>query len=107
MNIKPIKNSVLFKFLDATSGRQGKFSDRTRSGIILTNRSDGGQKDARWGQVVAVGPDAEQDIKVGEYILIEPLMWTFGVEIDGEKLWKTDPSKVMAVTDDAEATVQF
>jgi co-chaperonin GroES (HSP10) len=107
VNIKPLKNNVLFKFLDRTGGQQGKFTDRTRSGIILTNLSEGGQKDARWGVVVAVGPDAEQDVQVGEYILIEPMMWTFGVEVEGEKLWKTDPTKIMAVTDDVSATVQF
>lgn len=104
MNIIPLKNNILFKFLDETGGAKGKFTDRkTASGIVLPTL-DSGQKLPRWGEVLAVGPDS--DVQVGEYILIEGLMWSFGTEVDGVKMWKTDDSKVLFVTDDIEETTK-
>lgn len=98
MTLKPLKNNIIFKFLDETGGSKGKFTDRrTASGIVLPTL-DSSQKHPRWGQVIAVGPEAE--VSPGEFILIEALMWSFGTEFDGEKLWKTDDTKVMMVTDD-------
>ena len=96
--IKPLRNNILFIFLDETSGPKGKFTDRkTKEGIILPIL-DSTQKHPRWGKVLAVGPDTT--VKVGEYILIEGLQWTFGVKLDDVKMWKTDDSRVIVVTDD-------
>ena len=104
MKILPLRNNVLFRFLDSTGGAKGRFTDRkTESGIIIPTL-DSAQKLPRWGQVVAAGPDA--GVVEGEYILIEALMWSNGTvsEFDGEKLWKTDDSKIIMVTDDVEET---
>jgi co-chaperonin GroES (HSP10) len=105
MQLIPLGNSVLFKFLDETQGAQGSFSERTRSGLIIPTLQ-ATQKGERWGRVVAVGPDAE-GVAVDDYILIEPLMWTTNEVFEGEKVWKTNTDKVMAMTSDVALTVQF
>lgn len=106
-SLRPLRNNVLFEFLDQTGGAQGKFTERTRSGLIIPNLQST-QKDHRWGKVLAVGPEAETDgIKVGDFILIEALMWTNHEVFEGEKLWKTDTSKIMCVTDDESQTVTY
>jgi len=104
-NLRPVGSTVLFKFLDETSGSKGAFSERTRSGLIVPQLR-ATQKGERWGEVVGAGPDA-QDVQPGDYILIEPLMWTPGSVYEGEKIWKTNPDKIMAVTNDLKLTVQY
>lgn len=101
MNIQPLRNNIMFKFLDESGGEKNKFQDRQR-GLIVLPKLDSTQKQPRWGVVVAAGPDA--DVKPGEYIFIEGLMWSYGVSFEGEKLWKTDDTKVIFATDDVEAT---
>ncbi len=104
-SLRPFGNSILFAFLDDTGGSRGEFSERTRSGLIVP-KLQATQKGERWGKVIAVGPDVE-GVQVGEYILIEPLMWTRNEVFEGEKIWKTNLDKVMAVTSDVALTVQF
>jgi co-chaperonin GroES (HSP10) len=100
MTLKPLRNNVMFRFLDSTSGEKGAFTESTISGIILpTTKST--QKAHRWAQVVAAGPLAA--VEPGDYILIESLMWMEAVKFEGEKMWKTDDSKVLAVTNDRSA----
>lgn len=103
MNLRPLGNNVMFKFIDQTFGAKGAFVEKHASGLIIpVTRST--QKVARWGQVVALGPKAQEaGLKVGDYILIEALMWMEGVKFEDEKIWKTDDSKVLAVTNDREA----
>lgn len=98
--IRPLRNNVIFKFLDDRISNQGAFIEQTRSGIIipLTQRT---QKVHRWGVVVAAGPEAE--VVEGDFILIESLMWMEGVKVDDEMVWKTDDSKILAVTNNREA----
>lgn len=103
--LRPLGNTVLFKFLDHTGGAKGAFSERTRSGLIIPQLQST-QKGERWAEVVAIG-DKVTEFAVGDYILIEPLMWTPGEVFEGEKIWKTIPDKVMAVTNDVNLTVSF
>ena len=95
--VHPLNDKIMFQFLDDTGGAKGKFSDRTLASGIIIAQSEMKQKQPRWGEVLAVGP--ESSVKVGEYILIEGLMWTFGTEIDGQKMWQTDEDKIIFVTD--------
>jgi co-chaperonin GroES (HSP10) len=96
--IKPLRNNVRFQFLDATHGTKGAFTPRrTASGIVLL-ATESEQRRNRWGKVVAAGPDAS--VEVGEFILIEALMWMEGVSIDDEKIWKTDDTKIIVATTD-------
>ena len=103
--LRPLGNSVLFTFLDETRGTKGSFSERTRSGLIIPTLQQT-QKGERWGQVTAVGPDVV-DINTGDYVLIEPLMWTRNGVFEGKKIWKTNTDKIMAVSNELADTVQF
>lgn len=95
--LKPLGNNVMFSFIDETGGSKGRFHDRpTEAGIILVSSADSNKKH-RWGKVVAAGPKAE--VNTGDYILVEALMWMEGTSVDGVKVWKTDDSKILAVTD--------
>jgi co-chaperonin GroES (HSP10) len=98
--IIPLRNNIMFRFLDETHGSKGKFQERqTLSGIIIPV-VDSTQKAERGGEVLAGGPDAASQINVGDFILVEGLQWTVHTVIDGEKMWKTDDTKVLLVTDD-------
>ena len=103
--LRALNHSVLFKFLDETSGQTGSFSERTRSGLIIP-KLKGTQKGERWGEVLVIGPDVK-GVLVGDYILIEPLMWTMGEVFEGTKVWKTNTDVIMAVSNDLADTVQY
>ncbi|WP_407305379.1 hypothetical protein [Acinetobacter sp.] len=98
----PLKDHIMFQFLDETGGSKGKFTDRTLASGIIIPTVDSSQKLPRWGRVMAVGP--KSSVSIGQYVLVEALMWTYGTEVDGQKMWKTDDSKVLMVTDDEEST---
>jgi co-chaperonin GroES (HSP10) len=62
-----------------------EFGDEvTKSGIVL--RSDNGKSEGihpRWGRVWAIGPK-QQDVKVGEWILVEHSRWTRTIHWEDE-----------------------
>lgn len=99
--LRPLGNGIMFRFLDHTGGVKGAFTESHRSGIIIPT-TNSTQRTARWGEVLAIGEKVD-GVKVGDYILIEPLMWSFGLTFENEKIWKTDDSKVLAVTNDRDA----
>jgi co-chaperonin GroES (HSP10) len=105
MELRPLNNTVLFQHMDQTTGQSGSFSERTRSGLIIP-KLQSTQKGERWGKVVAVGPDVH-GVEPGEFILIEPLMWTEHEVFEGEKIWKTNDTKILLVTDDESPTVSW
>ena len=76
----------------------------TSSGIIIPN-SDGKLEGihARWGRVYAVG-DRQQDVQVGQYVLVKHGRWTRGTLIEdteGEKtIRRIDPADILLVSDD-------
>lgn len=92
-----LHNNVIFTFLDDTAGSKGAFTETTISGIIIP-RTNNTQKAHRWAEVVAAGPDTQ--LQPGDFILIEALMWMEAVKVDDRKVWKTDDSKILAVTND-------
>lgn len=97
MNIKAVKNHIIFEFLDGlNSSRQ--FTQTTASGIQIVGHFDNSAKEPRWGRILAAGPDVDQDLLAGEgcEILIDALRWTEGVEHEGKKYWRTDDSQVLA-----------
>jgi len=96
--LEAISNHILFEFADRIQGKD--IYDRTQSGIIIAGTTADQQNKDRWGLVLAVGPDAASEIKVGEYILIERLKWTNGVEVEGKTYWKTDINQVLAVSEE-------
>jgi co-chaperonin GroES (HSP10) len=96
--VRPINNNVLFQFIEETSGSRGNFIERQLASGIIIPVLPSKQKVHRWGKAIAVGPKAE--VQVGDYILVESLMWMEGTEVDGVKMWKTDDSKILAITND-------
>lgn len=94
--IKPLRDQVFVTDMD--------FGEtKTLGGIIL--RSDNAQAHGvkpRWGKVYAIGPDQE-DVTVGQWILIEHGRWTRGMNIDdgnGAKLiQRVDVDCIMLVSD--------
>jgi len=59
----------------------------------------------RWGKVYAIGPE-QQDVRVGQWILVQHGRWTRGLELVDEKgprtIRKIDPDCVMMVSDEEE-----
>lgn len=104
--LRPLKNTVLFQFLDETGGAKGRFAERYNGSIVIPVLNSTQNKSPRWGKAVRVGPDV-REIKEGDFILIEPLQWTYNEVFEGEKIWKTDESKIMLSTDDESATFSF
>jgi len=75
----------------------------TKSGIVI--RSDDGKSHGvkpRWGKVYKIGPK-QQDVKEGQWILVEHGRWTRKVKIDdgnGEvEIQKVDINGILAVSD--------
>lgn len=95
--LKPIQSHILVR--DMNFGEQ-----KTSSGIVLM--SDDGKSEGvkpRWSKVFAVGPEQE-DVKVGDWILVEHGRWTRGLiveEDDGTEfnIWRIDPNGIMMVSD--------
>ena len=75
--IKPLKDKVFVIDMD--------FGSQVTNGGIYVPSSDGKADGIhpRWGKVWAVGPQQE-DIKVGEWILIEHGRWTRTIELEME-----------------------
>lgn len=105
MVLQPLNDTFLFAFFSTTVG--GKFVERNRGQIILTNQDIETQaKYARWGKVLAVGKDVK-DFGVGDIVLIEALKWTTEVKSDFGNFWKSDASKVIAIGDDESVTYTY
>lgn len=98
--LRALNNTIMFKFLDETSGAKGRFTDTIPGSILVAVPTTTGQKVHRWGEVLLIGPLVDDTLKVGDYILIESLMWMEGTVVEGQKMWKTDDTKVLAVTSD-------
>ena len=76
-NIKPLADKVFVSEMEF--GMQ-----KTSSGLFIPG--DDGKTQGihpRWGQVWAIGPE-QQDIKVGEWVLIEHGRWTRTMEYENE-----------------------
>jgi hypothetical protein len=105
MALRPLKNSFLFAFFNDTA--QGLFFERNKGKIILTNKDwDSMGQFARWGRVLAVGPQVT-DFNVGEIVLIEAGKWTIGFEHEGVRIWKSDQEKVIAIGEDESVTFAY
>lgn len=95
MQLKPIHNDILFVFADKVNSNS--FVNTTSWGLEIINPVED-IKHTRWGKVTHIGPDITIDVKIGDYILIEPLMWTNRFEFEGNTFWKTNDYKVLAVS---------
>lgn len=100
ITLKCLPNVVMMKFVDETSVDRGQFKSVAKYGIIIPAfKSE--QKKHRWAEVKALGSEAEADgLKIGDYILVESMMWMEASKVNGERWNKTDTSKILAVTND-------
>ena len=96
MKLQPLGKNIIFIFCEDTSG--GKFVPSHAGKIQIISKNEQFNHAPKWGKVFLTGPDVDPEIKVGEFILIEPLKWTPGFDFDGVKFWKTDSDKVMATS---------
>lgn len=90
-----IHKNILFQFVEeATQGQRG-FTNSTAWGFVVNTHQDNASL-PRWGKVVKVGPEVNEHITEGSYILIEPLMWTANMSLNDEKYWSTNTDKIIA-----------
>ena len=88
------------------------FDERlSNGGIVLLN--DNGKSSGirpRWGRVYAIGPD-QQDVRVGEWILVAHGRWTRGLDIeDGDvkrTIRKIDPKDILISADERPNDLTF
>lgn len=95
-SINPLKDSVIFTFLQGT--RHGHFKRETDWGFEVAGTDMDTSKD-RWGKVKLVGPDVKY-VKPDDYILVESTKWTTGVEVEGETMWRTKEEFIMLTSDE-------
>lgn len=103
--LKPLRDNVLVSNMSFEE-------QRTSSGIII--RSDDGKSEGirpRWGRVWAVGPE-QQDVQVGEWILVEHGRWTRGVKVEDENgkevlIRRVEVKSIMLKSDMPPEDVQF
>lgn len=96
--LRPLHNQIIVQFLEQQVGPKGYFERYTKSGIVLPAFESHADtiKTPRWAKVCAIGPKCDPILAVeGCEILIEPLMWTQGMEVKGRKYWRTDQTKVV------------
>lgn len=95
--IELLEDKIAFLFLENIANKT--FKSVTKSGIILSEKAENQVGKARWGRVEAVGPNV-RDAKEGDFILMEPLRWTTGLEIDSDtaEFWITDEKSVLAIS---------
>ena len=95
-HVRAIKDHVLIQDMN--------FKERkTKSGIIL--QTDDGKDHGirpRWGRVYAIGP-LQEEVKIGDWILVEHGRWTRGLEIEdtsGQRtIRRVDPNDILLVSD--------
>jgi len=83
-----------------------EFNDRISSGGIILlndNRKNSGIR-PRWGRVYALGPDYNDDLEVGQWILVSHGRWTRGIDVEDETGKKTlrrvDANDILLVSDE-------
>jgi len=94
MKLRPIQNHIIFRFLETVDSK-GYFTKKLDWGFEVQGHADDSAKSPRWVKVLDVGPDCK-GVKPGDDILVKPLMWSLRFKVDGEQLWRTDESKIIA-----------
>lgn len=99
--LKMIKTHILIKFVNDVA--DGRMMSKHGAGIILTSALRE-QTYPKWAKVLSAGPQCSDKIKVGEWILISPMMWSPGYVVADENnsksltYWKTEEQFVMATS---------
>ena len=106
MKLRCLRNGILFVLLQKIN-EKGMFMEETTWGFeimpgqnIKEKQHDGFHRTidiGRWGKVLTVGPECEE-VVVGDYVCVEPQMWTNAFKYDGIQIRKTDESKIMLIS---------
>lgn len=102
MCLTPIKNNIIFQFVDKVDNK-GQFVEETSWGLVIPGHFDTSAKTPRWGRVTDIGADCGE-IAPGQWILIEALRWTEGFKFNGSTYWKTDEKQIVGykLTEDSD-----
>lgn len=97
--LDPIHDQIIFQFLEDTT--KGQFNRKTSEGILVVEHDHNQLEDARWGRVLAIGPEVH-GINVDDIVLIENLRWTnkFNVSETTQDYWITQEKEILATWDD-------
>ncbi len=106
MKLRCLHDGFLFAWLQRRT-KDGYFVEKTEWGFEFAEVRDGNKagysalnrtlNEAHWALVLTTGPKCKE-IEVGDYVAIEPMMYTNAFEHDGVKIHKSDESKVVAVS---------
>lgn len=94
--INVLEDGIIFKFLEEISGQS--FDNKTSWGFEIKDKTDDFKR-PRWAQALKLGPTVKH-VKENDFILIENLQWTSGLEYYGDKFWKTNESRVIMISED-------
>lgn len=86
MNIKPLKDKVAVKFVEE--------EEKTKSGIVLPDTAKG--EKPQQGEVIAVGNDVEDAVKVGEMVVFDKYAGNT-VSVDGTDYMIVKIDDILAV----------
>lgn len=105
MKLRALHNGLIVRPLEKTNSK-GYVEESTSWGFeIQADKNGQGQGNgafertisrAHWAEVLVIGDECEE-IEVGDFVCIEPQMWTNTFELDGITARKTDESKIIAV----------
>ena len=94
MDIDPIADHILVENMDHED-------EKIVNGIIIpSERGDPRGVHPRWAQVCRIGPEQE-DISVGQWVLVEHGRWTRGIKLNnGKVVRKVDNDAILLVSSD-------
>ena len=101
MQPQALNDHVIFQFIEDI--HSGRFVNATKAGVLVSTQDTNQSNLPRWGKVTHVGPEV-LEVKVDEYVLVEPGRWSNGFYVDNVRYWKTDEQQIMATSDTPYAT---
>ncbi len=105
MRLLPLGNKFTFKFIDSIVVKTDHGKRRTQFeekafGEFVVSSYDEGAKQPRWVTVIATGPKIPpEDFTEGDEVLVAPLKWSEAIEFDGDNIWYSDLTNVLAIDD--------
>lgn len=106
MKLRCLHNGFLFAWLQLRTS-EGYFVEQTKWGFSFAEVKDGNRAgynslqrtlhEGHWGKVLTIGPECKE-VKIGDYVMIEPMMHSNAFDYDGVKIFKSDESKVLLIS---------